>query len=358
MKIIFVRNYKRMAIIFFFMFLFFLVIPDQGMATSQEVLEGAKKEGNLMFYFSLPPEEGKALLAAFCEKYPFINTDFYRSPAQRLDEKFKAEVRAGKIIPDVLYTGLDTPCFDWKRMGLLVPYRSPEYAYLYKDAIEPDGYWAAWKYITIGIVVNSKVLPKNLWPSDWTDYINPKPEWKDLLIVPDPTVSSSAYIWLYGMKQRYGFGTAKKIVEGLKKANSSVMLAYADGMTKASTGEKAIVVNMMLEWLVNYKKTGAPLEYIIPKSGIIRTRAVGGLVNKAPHPNAGKLFIDFACSEEGQALLAQKIKNYPSRPDVGLPPDIPEFVPFDKINVISVDELAGSKEISQMIEMWKKVMER
>jgi iron(III) transport system substrate-binding protein len=349
---------KKYISLFLCIILSLLVIPRQGMTTGKEVIEGAKKESKLVLYLSHTPEEAKAFLNAFSKKYPFIETEFYKSPAFRLDEKFKAEVRAGKTYADVMYTTLDTPMLDYKRMGLLVPYRSPEYAGMFKEAVEPEGYWAAWKYMTMGIVVNSKVLAKSLWPTDWTDFINPKAEWKGLLITPDPTVSSSAYIWLYGMKQRFGLETTKKILEGMKKMDVSVMLAFADGMTKASTGEKAIVTDMLLEHHIVHKKKGAPIVYIIPKSGVILFRGVGGLVNNAPHPNAGKLFIDFMCSKEGQTFLAETVKNYPTRPDVELPSDIPEFLPLDKINVIAVDEIAAVKETQQLVEMWKKVLGR
>jgi len=291
-------------------------------------------------------------MSAFEKKYPPIKTEFYRSPAYRLDEKFKAEVRAGKILADVMYIGL-VIMEEYKRTGLVVSYRSPEYTGMFKEAVDPDGYWASWKYITMGIVVNSKVVQKNLWPADWTDYINPKPEWKGLLMTTDPTAASAAYMWLYGMKQKYGFETTKKIMEGIKKADGSVMLAFSDGMAKVSTGERPILTDMMNSFYRESKAKGAPIEYIYPKSGIIAYLCVGGLVNKAANPNAAKLFIDFVCSKEGQTVMAEK--TYPCRGDVNLPS---ELVPFDKISVIVVDELAGEKEAPQMRDMWKKAMGR
>ena len=334
-----------------------LFMAGSGLAVSPEVLEGAKKEGKVVLYLSLPAEEGKALLAAFSEKYPFIKPDFYRSPAFRLDEKFKTEARAGKVYADVLYIGL-VVIDEYKKNGLVVPYRSPEFAGMFKDAVDPDGYWAAWKYITMGMVVNSKVVPKNLWPTDWTDFINPKPEWKGLLMTTDPTVASAAYMWVYGMKQKYGFETCKKIMEGIKKADGTAMLAFADGMTKVSTGERPILTDMMLEHHLLHKKKGAPIEYIIPKSGIIAYKPVGAIAKNAPHPNAAKLLIDYICSKEGQTFLARGLKNYPCRPDVELPTDTPELLPFSKINVIQVDEMAGEKEKEEMWQMWKKAMGR
>ena len=51
---------------------------------------------------------------------------------------------------------------------------------------------------------------------------------------------------------------------------------------------------------VLYKSRGADVEFIAPPEGLVATPLILGAVNKAPHPEAAKLFIDWAMSPRGQ----------------------------------------------------------
>ena len=48
---------------------------------------------------------------------------------------------------------------------------------------------------------------------------------------------------------------------------------------------------------------GLPLKFIIPGEGLVYVRADVGVVKGSSRPNAGKLFIEFLVSEEGQKLF-------------------------------------------------------
>ena len=50
----------------------------------QKLIEGAKKEGKMIFYSSLNIEDNNGLLKKFEEKYPFIKTELNRLTADRL----------------------------------------------------------------------------------------------------------------------------------------------------------------------------------------------------------------------------------------------------------------------------------
>ena len=48
------------------------------LATEPSVIEGAKKEGALVFYTTMDIQNSKPLLDAFTKKYPFIRGDLVR----------------------------------------------------------------------------------------------------------------------------------------------------------------------------------------------------------------------------------------------------------------------------------------
>lgn len=50
---------------------------------------------------------------------------------------------------------------------------------------------------------------------------------------------------------------------------------------------------------------GAPIKAIDMNEGIVRNVSVVGLVKDSPHPNAGKLFINWLLSQEGQMVFGK-----------------------------------------------------
>jgi len=49
-----------------------------------------------------------------------------------------------------------------------------------------------------------------------------------------------------------------------------------------------------------YKARGADVEFVAPPEGLVATPLIIGAVSKAPHPEASKLFVDWAMSNHGQ----------------------------------------------------------
>jgi hypothetical protein len=52
-------------------------------ATSQELIDGAKRERQLVLYSSLTLEEANVLLPKFEAKYPFLKVQFARAGSER-----------------------------------------------------------------------------------------------------------------------------------------------------------------------------------------------------------------------------------------------------------------------------------
>src|SRR5207244_466469 len=68
-----------------------------------------------------------------------------------------------------------------------------------------------------------------------------------------------------------------------------------------------------------YQEKGADIDFVAPPEGLPAIAIYVGVVNKAPHPEAAKLFMDWALSRRGQAIYQnQKILLYGSvRNDAG-----------------------------------------
>ncbi|MGH7829837.1 MAG: hypothetical protein ACREP8_06625, partial [Candidatus Binatia bacterium] len=79
------------------------LLPSGVLAQSQqELIEGAKKEGKVVWYGSLSLEDVKRLGDAFEKKYPFIQVEPFRASGEKLANKILTETRAGRYLYDVL----------------------------------------------------------------------------------------------------------------------------------------------------------------------------------------------------------------------------------------------------------------
>jgi len=56
----------------------------EAQAQTKDVIDGARKEGQLVFYAGIPIPDAQAILSALEKKYPFIKTSFYRSTGAAL----------------------------------------------------------------------------------------------------------------------------------------------------------------------------------------------------------------------------------------------------------------------------------
>ena len=69
------------------------------------LIEGAKKEGKMVFYTSVETEFARILTTAFEAKYPFIKTDIFRSSHERIFSRLNVERKTGNFAVDVLSVG-------------------------------------------------------------------------------------------------------------------------------------------------------------------------------------------------------------------------------------------------------------
>src|ERR1041385_1041492 len=94
-------------------------------ADRQKILiEGAKKEGKLMWYTTLIVDQVvRPVKEAFEKEYPFIQVEFYRGNAENLVRRMMAEYQAKRYDAD-LVDGTVSPTMV-RRAGFLQPFYSP-----------------------------------------------------------------------------------------------------------------------------------------------------------------------------------------------------------------------------------------
>ena len=85
---------------------------------------------------------------------------------------------------------------------------------------------------------------------------------------------------------------------------------------------------------VEFLAKGAPIGFVFPERGLPAVSETYGIVSDGPHPNAGKLFMDWFLSPVGQKALAEALLLHSPRKDMP-PPGGPDTVPLDKMKLLS-----------------------
>src|SRR4051812_33539327 len=153
--------------------LFYLFLNSPALAAEPGMVDGAKKEGALVFYTTMDIQNSKPLVDEFTKKYPFIKTDLVRLGGTAMVSRIMTEAQAGANRFDVA-VGISPSYMPMREKNLLASYISPEFSALYDDTHDPKGYWATVYLNTLVLGYNTKVISKNDLPKSYDDLLKPQ----------------------------------------------------------------------------------------------------------------------------------------------------------------------------------------
>ncbi|MGH7844405.1 MAG: ABC transporter substrate-binding protein [Candidatus Binatia bacterium] len=258
-----------------------------------KLIEGAKKEGELVIYGTTDLRQSTLINDKFHAKYPFIDVKLNRFTSDKLYPRIIAETRSGKFLADVLQNNTLGMYF-LKKGKFLEPYVSPEerfYAKEFKDA----GYWVTSSMNLHVIGYNTKAVARDKLPKTWDDLLSP--QWKGRMML-NPREQWFAWILqIMGKEKGLNYMRALAKQKPAVRSESTAMRAQL-----IIAGESDLEVDSTYSVLRPLMKKGAPVDWTTLGPALVVPVAYG-VANRAPHPNAAKLFIDYVLSKEGQQLV-------------------------------------------------------
>ena len=264
----------------------------QSVAPPANILDGARREGQVVFYTPLNITDSRALLQRFEQKYPFIKTELLRMSAEALINRILTEDRAGRSVVDVINNNVINAL---KKAKLLAPYRSPEQA-AYPEAFrDPEGFWVSLNsnYYVLGY--NSKLVSAKEAPADWPDLLNPK--WKGKI-----GMDQEEFEWFAALGDAWGRERALKFHRGLAQQQIHWRKGHTLISQLIAAGEFPVGI-VYAHRAESMKRAGAPIEWVKTVNPVLATLTPVALAAKAPHPNAARLLVDFLLSKEAQQML-------------------------------------------------------
>jgi iron(III) transport system substrate-binding protein len=280
--------------------------PQTVWSSKDDVIAGAKKEGEVSLYLSTNLTDANGLIQQFGRKYPFVTVALYRTENEKLLSRILAEASAGKFTADViLISSFEVRVLMQRK--LLQKYVSAETQFYPEGFTDKGGYWTSVYSIPRVIGYNTKLVKAEAAPKTYEDLLQPK--WKG-----NVGLSDSAFLWYAGFLKYYGDEKGREYMKKL----SAQKPAFRDSETVITQLLAAGEFPLGLAYshqIGTLKKKGAPVEWIRTMQPIVTGLKPIALSSKAVHPNTGKLFIDFALSKEGQELI-RSFNRIPSRSDV------------------------------------------
>jgi iron(III) transport system substrate-binding protein len=195
------------------------------------------------------------------------------------------------------------------------------------DRLDAEGYWIATNISVLTPGFNTSLIVKGSEPRSYASLLDPK--WRGQ-IAWGGTPSTSAGPGFVGtvlaeMGEEKGLSYLKEFAKQ-KPANLSISANAV--LSQVILGEYAIGLQLFNNQVAEATKKGAPVQWIPiePTTVVLNVLSV---LKAAPHPNAGKLLVDFLTSPQGQAAF-RDIDYIPAHPavaplDATLAPDGGKF---------------------------------
>jgi iron(III) transport system substrate-binding protein len=320
-----------------------LSFPNLIWGQDSKLVDAAKKEGGKVVVYGSIESDTMDLIAAALKKKTGLEVDYWRDAANKVTDRVANESRAGKPLFDVVLTTKSTMQIIQKD-GFLAKYDSPSASAFPKEAIDPN-LGPTYRNTIIGIVYNTQIIKPGEAPKSLEDLV--KPQYKGKVVVPDASQHTTTAQWMASLhKVMGGKEKADKFIRDLAATKPLLVSSLTPAGERITTGETPIGI-AFLKNVVFYGKKGVPLDYVRLGKFMGDGQSIT-LGARAPHPNAGKAFIDFFLGEEGLRLMAG-IGEFVTRK--GIYPPLPDA---DKIEMIEMDEM-DKKAFAEKMQEYRKI---
>jgi iron(III) transport system substrate-binding protein len=302
-----------------------------------DLVAAAKNEGRLIYYTANFAEVEQEVIKAFNKRFPEIRVEMVRAPGGQLITRVKTEAAAGKLAADVV--DHSDRALMRELVDLFADYAPPNGKdYLPEALISPK----LWPRVTLvwSIAYNSELTKKP--PKTWMDLTNPEYANKQIGQV---FAASGGTTWTRVMFERQVLGE-----DYWRKQAATNPVLYPSGapMSDALVRGEITMGPLLYNAVFPKKRDGAPLEIFFAPEGAPVNPYASGVTKTAAHPNAGKLFLNWCLSREGQTFMIKEQGNLTSMKEAPVYPSgfdpkvvkvwLPNFEQYVKLHAAWVED--------------------
>lgn len=304
--------------------------PASGQAGAARAAGGGTP-GHVVVYSAGPANLAK-LLAKDFEKKTGITVDMFQSTTGKVLGRLEAERNNPKA--DVVVLADWAAPISLVKQGLTHPFHPAGLSEV-RWVGAGDNYFA-YSASALGITYNTKLVSTP--PADWS--AAEAPRWKGKVVMPDPSLSGSAFDFVGGYLQNHA--NSWSLLQQLKANGMAVEGANAPALNEVVTGARDMVLAGVDYMAYQGKAKGEPLGIVYPSSGTVVNPRPVLILKSAPDLANAEKFVNFLLSKQGQADVAKEylipgMKDAPGNPGRAALSQIPQLK-------VSWSQLAAQKK--------------
>ena len=275
----------------------------------------AQASGTVRFYSSMVLDVVEPIIADFHRRTPNIRIDLLYSGSVQLEQRIFAELDAGDLQADVIWAANPALFLNLKSRGALMPYASPHAAAIPPVLRDADGTFYAGRVHNMGIGYHTRLVPPARVPRTWRDFL----EFGPRAAMASPLHSGTNFNLLGAFVRTPGLGW--EWFEEARRRGVRVVRGTGDVTRGLTSGEFAVIQG--IDYILAAEAArGAPVAFTFPTDGVLTLPSPIAIGARGRNTEAGKVFVDFILSREGQQMLVER-HFLPVRTDVQPPPGLP-----------------------------------
>jgi iron(III) transport system substrate-binding protein len=336
----------------------------------QSLLAGAKKEGRVVVYGPPGEQIRNGIVQGFTKAFPELTVEYSGGAGTEHGTKIRSERDAGIYSLDVFVGGVSTITRILKPLKAFDPITNslvlPEVTDVknWRDGRHHFGD----KEAQMNLIFVSMVSPKLLYDPgqvkrEDVDELHKlvDTKWKDKIVTHDPVgpgpgANYYRHIWLALGPQKatehfkrirahsVTDRDQRRAIESVARGKYAIFLAPSSGVV-----EQLRPRGLKFEVLEEFKDIGG---HITASFGSL------GLMNRAPHPNAAAVFINWLLTKEGQLVWSKAVNAVSRRVDVPID-HLPAYsIPNSKTKYWDSDSEAAATPIPEETKILKELFGR
>lgn len=329
------------------------------------LVAAARKEGKVVVN-TFPGDGYKRALKAFTQAYPDIRLEHTGLHSQDFAPRIMQERQASLFTWDVATIPTSTALQVLRPAGVWDPVRP---LIVQPEALDDAGWEGgfergfanvkdralAYAFCAVrgaGITINTDQVKEDQVKS-LSDLLNPR--WKGKLLLPDVRTMGDSFWSMTSARLNLGDDFIKKLFVDQEPALSRDSRQVAEFMVRGRY-PIALGVNPLLLSQFQKQGLGKSLKTLhFPEMDTVNSSSsVVWLVNRAPHPAAAKVFVNWLLTKDAQVVWAREVETNSRR--VGVEPGNPQFAVPRGAKLLQVDAEENLAEVVKTQDIGKAVI--
>ncbi len=332
-----------------------------------QLAAAAQKEGKVVVLGPPDARVRQEVPAAFKARFG-VTVEYIGGRSNEASAKLRAERTAGVYSVDVVFAGSDSMAGVYYAEKMLAPLK-PEL--FLPDAADPS----KWKRGSLWFSDPEQTYVLRLFntagPALYinTDHVKPgelktardllNPKWQGKISAHDPTVSGSGVGQATRFYLQFGGDFVRKLYVDQKPIIARDRRQLTDWVAR---GTYPISLDGEDDTLERLRKEGLPIQAVYKLDDMRGTLSAGigqmALVDRAPNPNAAKLFVNWMASKEGLEIFARARGEVPTRNDINAAAFLPaEVIPEEGATYFDMhDWVMGVAERKKVMAIMQELL--